>query len=196
MSVDWREGFGCEGRRCGGLWGGDFDFDRSPKITKPVISQKSTFSPTIDRVENIEIGKHGHQNCTMSSWPPHAPICHLWMRDMHNIVHTVATIAKLPEKALKITLICDFNRVVLHQYCMYGFRDRESGLEKGRSWLCQWVGDLVAIQCREEEERGKCVFLPNEIGKNGDLGRLKTWDFSVKITIYLCPKSAKIPINL
>ena len=119
----------------------------------------------------------------MSLWPPHAPICHLWMRDMHNIVHTVATIAKLPEKALKITLICDFNRVVLHQYCMYGFRDRESGLEKGRSWLCQWVGDLVAIQCREEEERGKCVFLPNEIGKNGDLGRLKTWDFSVKITI-------------
>ena len=121
----------------------------------------------------------------MSLWPPHEPICHLWMRDMHNIVHTVATIAKLPEKALKITLICDFNRVVLHQYCMYGFRDRESGLEKGRSWLCQWVGDLVAIQCREEEERGKCVFLPNEIGKNGDLGRLKTWDFSVKITISL-----------
>ena len=96
------------------------------------------------------------------------------MRDIYDSVHTVATIEKLPEKALKITLICDFNRVVLHQYCMYGFRDRESGLEKGRSWLCQWVGDLVAIQCREEEERGKCVFLPNEIGKNGDLGRLKT----------------------
>ena len=96
------------------------------------------------------------------------------MRDMHNIVHTVATIAKLPEKALKITLICDFNRVVLHQYCMYGFRDRESGLEKGRSWLCQWVGDLVAIQCREEEERGKCVFSEAETGKNGPLGRLKT----------------------
>ena len=87
----------------------------------------------IDRVENIEICNAWSPKLHKSLWPPHVPFCHLQMRDIDDIVHTVATIApgtiaKLPEKALKITLICDFNRVVLHQYCMYGFRDLESGL--------------------------------------------------------------------
>ena len=108
-------------------------------------SKKTRFRQRSTVLKTSTYAMHSHQNCTMSLWPPHVPICHLRMRDIYDSVHTVATIAKLPEKALKITLICDFNRVVLHQYCMYGFRDRESGLEKGWSWLCQCVGDLVVI---------------------------------------------------
>jgi hypothetical protein len=75
---------------------------------------------------------HGHQNCT-SPCGPHMYLSATCECEIYTISCTQSrrlprTIAKLPEKALKITLICDFNRVVLHQYCMYGFRDLESGL--------------------------------------------------------------------
>jgi len=67
--------------------------------------------------------------------------------------HGHATIAKINEKSLKIALFCDFDHVVLLRYNMNGFRDQESGFEEGRSQLCQLVGDLVAIESREREER-------------------------------------------
>jgi len=88
------------------------------------------------------------------------------MRDQYDIVHTVAVLAKIIEKTFKKTLFFDFDRVVLHQYCMTGFRDRKSRLKKGRSQLCQIDGVSVAIECREEEERAKCGFREAETGEN------------------------------
>ena len=108
------------------------DFVQSKlSILQYSLSIKNTQWSTV--LKTSKYAMHGHQNCTSPCGPPHVPFCHLRMWDIHDIVHTVATIApgtiaKLPEKALKITLICDFNRVVLRQYCMYGFRDLESGL--------------------------------------------------------------------
>ena len=103
-------------------------------LEKPPLRQRLTVLKTSKYV------MHGHQNCTMSSRPPHAPFCHLRMRDQYDIVHTVAVLAKIIEKTFKKTLFFDFDRVVLHQYCMTGFRDRKSRLKKGRSQLCQIDG--------------------------------------------------------
>lgn len=47
----------------------------------------------IDRVENIEICNAWSPKLHKSLWPPHVPFCHLRMWDIHDIVHTVATIA-------------------------------------------------------------------------------------------------------
>ena len=76
-------------------------------------SKKTRFRQRSTVLKTSTYAMHSHQNCTMSLWPPHVPICHLRMRDIYDSVHTVATIEKLPEKALKwawraraSTLIC------------------------------------------------------------------------------------------